>query len=404
MNIIIVANFPGIMDGSFTDRFCYLAKMMHEQGHNVELVVSDFCHDNKTVRENTVCKLYPFKVTLLHEDPYIKNVSIQRLKSHFKWGKQVRIYLKTVGLPDIIYCAIPSLTVANEVAKFCKRNEVKFVIDLQDLWPEAFAMAIPSKLLQQALLPMKWYVDASYRAADLAVAVSDTYVNRILTVNKKISAGLSVYLGNDGEAFDKGRKKYQLERNEDEIVVGYIGNMSTSYDMPCVMDALAIVKERGYVKQSIRFVLVGGGVDEDKFKEYAKNVYPNTTFLGRKSYQEMAGLLCGYDIVVNPIVKGSVASIINKVGDYALSGKPVVNTQESIEYRKLVDLYECGINCECGNAEQVADAIEKLALDSELRSKMGKGAARLGRERFDRRYTYPKIVDALEQICKYKVL
>ena len=388
------------MDGSYTDRFCYLAKMMYEQGHNVELVVSDFCHDNKTERENASCKLYPFKVTLLHEDPYIKNVSIQRLKSHFKWGKQVGIYLKTVELPDVIYCAIPSLTVAKEVAKFCKRNEVKFVVDLQDLWPEAFAMAIPSKLLQQAFLPMKWYVDASYRAADLAVAVSDTYVNRILTVNKRISDGLSVYLGNDGGVFDEGRKKYQLERNEDEIVVGYIGNMSTSYDIPCVMDALAIVKKRGNVKQSIRFVLVGGGVDEDKFKDYAKNVYPNTTFLGRKSYQEMAGLLCGYDIVVNPIVKGSAASIINKVGDYALSGKPVVNTQESLEYRELVDLYECGINCECSNADIVAVAIEKLALDLKLRSRMGENATRLGRERFDRRYTYPKIVDALEQLCK----
>lgn len=400
MKIIIVANFPGVMDGSYTDRFCYLAKLLHDKGHEVELVGSDFCHDNKLVRDSKVGELYPYRVTLLHEEPYMRNVSLQRLKSHFCWGKEVGKYLHTKEKPDVIFCAIPSLTVAREVAKFCKKNKVKFVVDLQDLWPEAFAMAMPSKLLQYAFLPMKWYVDVSYKAADLAVAVSDTYVNRILTVNKKISAGLSVYLGNDGEAFDKGRKKYQLERNEDEIVVGYIGNMSTSYDMPCVMDALAIVKERGYVKQSIRFVLVGGGVDEDKFKEYAKNVYPNTTFLGRKSYQEMAGLLCGYDIVVNPIVKGSVASIINKVGDYALSGKPVVNTQESIEYRKLVDLYECGINCECGNAEQVADAIEKLALDSELRSKMGKGAARLGRERFDRRYTYPKIVDALEQLCK----
>ena len=400
MNIIIVANFPGMMDGSYTDRFCYLAKMMHERGHNVELLVSDFCHDNKSVRENTLCKLYPFKVTLLHEEPYMKNVSIQRLMSHFKWGKQVGKYLKTSKLPDVIFCAIPSLTVAKEVSKFCKRNGVKFVVDLQDLWPEAFAMAIPNKLLQQAFMPMKWYVDTSYKAADFAVAVSDTYIDRILAVNKRLSFGISVFLGNDGDAFEQGRKNYKLERRDDEIIVGYIGNMSTSYDMPCVMDALSIVKKRAKVKLPIRFVLVGGGVDEDKFKQYAKNVYPNTTFLGRKCYQEMAGLLCGYDIVINPIVKGSMASIINKVGDYALSGKPVVNTQESIEYRKLVDSYDCGINCECGNSEQVADAIEKLALNPELRSKMGENAARLGRERFDRRYSYPKIVDALEQLCE----
>lgn len=400
MNIIIVANFPGMMDGSYTDRFCYLAKLMRERGHNVELVVSDFCHDNKTVRYYKVNELYPYKVTFLHEDPYMRNVSLQRLKSHFKWGKQVGKYLKTVDKPDVIFCAMPSITVSREVAKYCKRNEVKFVVDLQDLWPEAFAMSVSNKLLQQAFLPMKWYADASYKAADLAVAVSDTYVNRILEVNKRLRTGVSVFLGNDGEAFDYGRNKFQLERNDDEIIVGYIGNMSTSYDIPCVLDALAKVKQRGRLKQSIRFVLVGGGVDEDKFKEYAKKIYPNTSFLGRKNYQEMAGILCCFDIVVNPIVKGSVASIINKVGDYALSGKPVVNTQESEEYRKLVDLYDCGINCECENVEQVADAIEKLALDPELRMKMGKNAAQLGRERFDRRYTYSKIIEAVELLCK----
>lgn len=114
----------------------------------------------------------------------------------------------------------------------------------------------------------------------------------------------------------------------------------------------------------------------------------------------MAGMLCDCDIVVNPIVKGSVASIINKVGDYSLSGKPVVNTQESYEYRQLVDNYMCGINCNCGDSDDVANAIEKLALDSELRKLMGANARKLGIEKFDRRYTYPQIVSELERLVK----
>ena len=114
----------------------------------------------------------------------------------------------------------------------------------------------------------------------------------------------------------------------------------------------------------------------------------------------MVGKMCSCDVVMNCINPGAAQSITNKVGDYALSGLPVINTQENLEYRKLVEECQCGINCECGNAEQVADAIEKLALDSALRAKMGDNAARLGREKFDRRYTYPQIVDALEQLCK----
>lgn len=371
---------------------------MHDRGDDVELIASDFCHDNKKEREANVCDLYPFKVTLLHEESYVKNVSLQRLKSHHAWGKRVGYYLLKAEKPDVIYCAIPSLTASKAVAKYCKKNCVKFIIDLQDLWPEAFAMAIPNKMLQQVFLPMKWYVDASYRAADLAVAVSETYVRRILTVNKNLSSGLSVFLGNDGNEFDIGRKDYHLERTNDEYVIGYVGNMSTSYDIPCVLDALAQIEKCGKVKKPIRFVLIGSGVDESKFKDYASKTYSNTFFLGRKNYKEMAGLLNDCDIVVNPIVKGSAASIINKVGDYALSGKPVVNTQESIEYRHLVDYYNCGINCECGDSSSVAKAIESLCIDYDMREKMGRNSLKLAKDKFDRRFTYPQIIDAIDNL------
>ena len=397
MRIIIISNFPGLLDGSYTDRFCYLSKLFHEKGHKVELITSDFCHDTKQIRSYS-SSLYPFKVTLLHETPYKRNVSLQRLMSHREWGSNIKAYLSQIEKPDIIYCAIPSLAASKVAADYCKRNGVKFVVDLQDLWPEAFAMAISNKLLQKAFLPMKWRADSIYAAADKAIAVSDTYVNRILEVNKRITAGLSVFLGNDGDAFEKGRAKYKLDRKDDEIIVGYVGNMSTSYDMPCVFDALSKVERRGKVNKPIRFVLIGGGVDEGSFKDYASRVYPNSSFLGRKSYKEMVGLLCGCDMVVNPIVKGSVASIINKVGDYALSGLPVVNTQESPEYRSLIEMYQCGINCECGNSDEVADAIEKLALDENLRKVMGENSRKLGHDKFDRRYTYLKIVKTIESL------
>lgn len=398
MRVLIIANFPGFLDGSYTDRFCYLAKMMYERGHEVELVASDFCHDNKRIRL-IPNNQYLFKVTLLHEPVYHRNVSFRRLWGHYVWGKNVDKYLQKTEKPDVIYCAVPSLTAASFAARFCKKNSVKFVVDLQDLWPEAFAMAISNKYLQKVFWPMKWYADKIYASVDMAVAVSDTYVNRILEVNKKLSSGLSVFLGNDGDAFDEGRKKYSLERSDDEIVIGYIGNMSTSYDIPCVCDALAQVARRGKVMTPIRFVLIGGGVDEEKFKAYANQVYPNTSFLGRKSYQEMAGMLCGCDMVVNPIVKGSVASIINKVGDYALSGLPVVNTQESEEYRQLIEEYQCGINCTCGHSDDVAKAMETLSLDPDLRKRMGEHAKKLGQDKFDRRYTYPQIVNAIEGLC-----
>ena len=44
----------------------------------------------------------------------------------------------------------------------------------------------------------------------------------------------------------------------------------------------------------------------------------------------MVGMLGVCDIAVNSISKGAAQSIINKHGDYAAAGLPVVNTQESL--------------------------------------------------------------------------
>ena len=400
MKIIIIANFTRALDGERENRFSFLADAFAQRGHEVELVITDFYHGTKQRRQEPHYEEYPFKITMCHEPGYKKNVSPQRLYSHFIWGRNVLKHLKKSSMPDVVYAAVPSLTAAAKAAAYCRKNRIKFVTDVQDLWPEAFQMAVPNKVLQKAFFPMRWLANRSYREADLAVAVSETYVKRTLSVNRKGAKGLSVFLGNNGELFDSGVGKYKIEREGNEVILCYIGTMSESYDIPCVLDALKIIKEERLSPVPIRFVLIGDGSLKERFEEYAVSVYPEAEFLGRKAYVEMAGLLSSCDIAINPIVKGSVASIINKVGDYALAGIPVINTQESLEYRALVEEYKCGINCGCGDSKAVAEAIVKLASDAALRETMGKASRKLADEKFDRRKTYGKILDAVEALVK----
>lgn len=400
MRVVIIANFTRVLDGERENRFSYLADAFATRGHEVELVITDFYHGTKSSRPTPLYEKYPFKITMCHEPGYSKNVSIKRLYSHYIWGRNVRKHLEHIDKPDVIYCAMPSLTAAGKAADYCRKNKIKFVTDLQDLWPEAFQMAIHNKYLQKLFFPMEMLANRSYRQSNLAVAVSDTYVNRTLSVNKTGAKGLSVFLGHDGALFDAGVGKYKVARKDDELLLCYIGSMSESYDIPSVLEALKIVKEKNLSKQPIKFVLIGDGAFRTKFEEIAKKVYPNSTFLGRKPYEEMAGLLSSCDIAINPIVKGSVASIINKVGDYAQAGIPVINTQESPEYRSLVESYGCGLNCECGNPESIAESIGKLASNAELREKMGNASSRLSGDKFDRRTTYWKIIEAVEGLVE----
>ena len=402
MNICIVANFPDILNGKADMRFAYLAETLHKKGHSLELIISDFDHEVKDVRKRDNYDVYEFKITVLHEPSYDRNLSLERLYAHYSWGKNVGRYLRSKQeVPDVIYVAIPSLTVAREVADYCNEHTAcKFVIDIQDLWPEAFQMVVSNKLLKKAFFPITCYINYAYKEADFIIGVSDTYRDRGLLVNKKNQRGLTVYIGNDGAKFDNGKALYHEDKPADEFWLAYIGTMGFSYDLKCIIDAIAIVNNRGTLNKTLKFVAMGRGPLLEEFQKYAKDAGINSEFTGALPYEEMVGKMCSCDVVMNCINPGAAQSITNKVGDYALSGLPVINTQENAEYRKLVDDFSCGINCECGNPEQVADAIEKLAKDPSLCAKMGENAARLGRERFDRRYTYPQIIYALEQLCK----
>lgn len=399
MKIVIIANFPAdISGGKRKGRFTYLSEMLAERGHQVEMIVSDFDHGTKRHRpENSIKhEAYKAKITALHESGYPNNISVKRLWSHYQWGKNVEQYLKSIEKPDVVYCAIPSLTAARRAASYCKKNGAKFIIDVQDLWPEAFVLAVKNKLLQKAFLPIAWYVNKAYAEADLVVAVSDTYANRALSVNKKGAKGLSVFLGNDGALFDGARDSMKVEKPKGVLQLCYIGTLGYSYDLKCAIDGLALFnKENGVVP--MQFVIIGKGPLAEEFESYAKEKNIDADFTGALPYQEMVARMCSCDILINPIVKGAAQSITNKVGDYALAGLPVVSTQENQEYRNYVDQYQCGINCRVGNSQDVADALVKLAKNSELRRTMGKNSRRFGVEKFDRRETYKNIVKAIEE-------
>lgn len=392
-NIIIVANFIG----SQTSRFIEIAKLFSERGHNVTVITTDFSHSRKCMRDS-----FPqydgFKTIYLHEPGYKSNVSTKRLWSHYIWGRNVMKYIHGVSVkPDVVYAALPTYTAGRLVGRWCNNNDVKYVIDVQDLWPKAFKVVVKNPLLQQLFLPMEWIANVAYKTADYVIGVSDTYMNRALVVNTKCKEGLTVYLGNDGGKFDLAKEKYRVSKPDDEFWIAYIGTMGYSYDIKLAIDAIKLVKTSKLSKK-VKFVAMGNGPLLDEYKKHAEGADIDFEFTGALPYEVMVGKLCSCDAVINCLRPGAAQSITNKVGDYALCGLPVINTQENPEYRKLVEVTQCGINCECGNANDVADAIVKLVESPELRKEMGEAAKQLGKDKFDRRFTYAKIIDAIERL------
>ncbi|MBQ4091546.1 MAG: glycosyltransferase family 4 protein [Clostridia bacterium] len=393
MDIVILADFSGSFDGRTNNRFMYLANMLSEE-HSVELVTSDFHHGSKTHFAKTP-EDYPFKVTMLHEAQYKKNISLKRFYSHFVWGSEVKKYLKKRKKPDVIYCAVPTLYASYNAAKYCKKNGVKFIVDIQDLWPEAFKMVLRIPVVSDIIFaPFTFLANGIYKRADEVVAVSDTYVNRAQRVNKKGNNGHTVYLGTRLETYDGGASQAPLyTKPEGEMWIGYCGTLGASYDIPNLIYAIKQLGEKGI--SNLKLIVMGDGARRADFEAIAEQSGINCLFTGRLPYGDMCAQLTQCDIVVNPIKRGSAASIINKHADYAASGLPVVNSQESREYRELIERYNMGLNCKNEDANDMADKLEMLVANRELRIEMGKNARRCAEERFDRKNSYKEIADAI---------
>ena len=398
MNIVIVTNYCQTPAEKGNNRFNYIAEMFANAGHQVEFITSTFSHRRKQQRkrEEEGLENLPYKFSMVYEPGYKKNVTPVRFYSHWIFARNVKQYLnKLEKKPDIIYCAVPSLDAAKVVCKYAKKNKIPFIIDIQDLWPESFQMVFRVPVLSDILFfPLLQKVNEIYKGADSIIAVSKTYVDRAGSLNTNAKHKLSVYLGIDLEYFDSCKNNYPMVFKDNYIRIVYTGTLGHSYDIKTVIDAFKLLKDKGI--DSIKLLIIGDGPLKQEFEEYAKNKKVDCEFTGRMEYAKMVGTLCGCDIAVNPINKYSVSSIINKVGDYAAAGLPVINTQESAEYRKLVEEYNIGLNCENGIAESIAEGLEKLVKDETLRKQMGANNRRLAEEKFDRRTTYPQILKVIE--------
>lgn len=394
MDILVVAQYfgdPEHLDKS-NNRFVYLSTLLAKK-HNVEVLTTSFVHVKKKQGTNIPTNFKGCKITALSEPGYKKNISIKRFYSHWILANHMRQYLKKRKKPDVIYCAVPSLECAYVVTKYAQKNNIRLIIDIQDLWPEAFKMVLRIPVISDIIFyPMSKKADYIYSNANYIVGVSDTYCKRAYKVNTSNNFS-SVYLGTNFDVFDENTRQYKLDRNDKSFVLGYCGTLGNSYDLRCVFDALNIIKNKGY--ESIEFWIMGDGPLKQSFQEYAEKLNLKVNFMGRLPYYEMCGVLSSCDACINPINKGSAASIINKHADYAAVGIPVINTQESEEYRQLIDKYNCGINCKCGDALEVANAIVELHDNVQMRKKMGKNHRIMGEQLFDRKISYSKIIEII---------
>ena len=394
--IVIVANDVAMPGEKGLSRLHWLAEFFVRSGFETELVTADFQHwekrrrtpeDMERIRKASACK-----VTFIREGAYTKNIDPKRILSYRTLAKNVKKYLDSNEY-DLVYALIPDNRLCAVAGKYAKKRGVPFMVDVEDLWPEAMRMVLDIPVVSDVLFSY-FTVNAkrAYRAADAVVGSSDEYRDEPEKYGVHPSRSLTVYVGTDIARFDQGASKYKqkAEKPAGEFWVTYAGTLGTSYDLATLIEAAALLKQRGV--SDIKAVLLGAGPEEEKLKALAEKTGADVFFAGYRPYEEMAAWLKASDVTVNSLVAKASQSIVSKIGDYLAAGRPMVNTGLNKEFKAKVLQDGFGLNVAPGDAAALADVIETLYRSPDSRAEMGRRARAVAEAQFNRPVSYMQIV------------
>lgn len=388
-HILIVAPYITFPNEPGANRFIAVAKKL-SQKYSVTLVTSKFCHILKSIRAQNP-NMQDFKVILIDEPGYQKNVSFKRLLSHHIFCKKFEQFLASYNEPiDLVYSAYPLIKTNYILGKYKKKYEYKLVIDVQDIWPEAISGPIPlfsNTIAQKILSPITRYANTTYSLADGLVAVSKTYLKRSDVKNLDDNLKKVVYIGADSLHFEN----YEREKKAQKIIATYIGTMAGSYDLETVVKAAALCHE------FVQIQFIGTGPHEQNLKTLNTEHGNYIRFLGSLTYDNAMKILISSDIAINPIKATSQATITNKLSDYFCCGLPIISCQESEEVKELLALGG-GVQYCANNAADLAKQLIRLSQDRETLEKMSLVNQNIAKERFLRDISYNEISHLVDKL------
>lgn len=382
-------------------RFRFLSEYLAANGYQVDLITTSFQHWAKAQRDLQRVKedKYAFSLRFIEEPGYKKNIDLRRIWSHHIAAKNLKKMLQQDGDYDLIYCEIPPNDVALVAAEFAREKGIPFVVDVNDLWPEAMRMVLDVPVISDILFyPFLRDARKVYDLCSGVVGTSDEYAARPFKHRREDIPKITVYVGNELSVFDQGAEDHmdEVQKPEGEFWVTYAGTIGTSYDIRTMVLAADVLKGRGY--DNIHMKILGGGPLKEELEELASTLKGNVDFVGYAPYEKMAAYLKKSDILVNSFVKKAPQSIVTKIGDYLAAGKPMINTCSSPEFRGKVETDGFGINIEAEDKIILADAILELYKDEGKRARMGERARQIAQEQFDRPYAYRKILELMERL------
>lgn len=341
--VVIVSNFHEDIDVSRSLKAFYYFK---SKGFDVEVLYSDFSHSLKCFRNINLPNHKKIRTI-----SYSSNISIRRVISHFIYTFKVLSFLRNKEI-DIIYVIYPP-NVLSLIILFGSRKIKKIIVDVIDLWPEAFMTK--KRSIKNLILSPVYFISSYFRYKSLSLAnaclTESDYFSRILEFHKfKLSRVL--YLSKSIT------ENSSFNNISDELSIAYLGNIGHVYDF----DSLFVILSEVQKHRKVSLHIIGAGPLKEWLLERLKIIgiqyrYYGSSFDEKFKKNTLSSCWFGF----NGYKVGYDVALSYKTIDYLSFGIPLINSalEDTVDF---VDRDKIGFNFLSKDLNPIIKKLSKISL------------------------------------------
>ena len=399
LNILFINHYSISPLKGGASRHYEIGKRLVKYGHDITLIGGCYHHHlKKNLSFDSAHEISyedGIKIIWLKLKKYSNPQGAQRFINWFIFAIKI-LFLKKENYkkPDVIYYSSLSLIGVISAYILSKRYKAKFVFEVRDIWPLSIQELKKISKYNPALILLRLIEKFGYKNADLIVSTIPGLTKHLLKSGVKRKSSFhspngienTKYPNLFSEVFEEIKIK-QAQR----FVVGYAGSIGTPNGVETLIEAANHLKE-----EDIFFTIIGDGPrKKDLIKLSGVYNLNNVFFADRVPRQEVHQIIDSFDVVfhgqsiITPLYDFGISP--NKMADYFLHGKPVVNAYSGGE--DPVSKFKCGITVPALDSNGVAASILELKnMNKESFQKMSSNA----KEAINTFYDYDVITAKLE--------
>jgi len=295
---------------------------------------------------------------------------------------------------DYLITECPPLFLGPSGYLACRFKRARWIFNVSDLWVDSAlrlgalhegVMVRMARAVERFCYGKAWCVTGQSREILEGIAAS-----RPGTVTYHLPNGVVT------EAFSPSFRRQEIRdrlAGDASVVAIYAGLHGYAQGLSQVLEAAAQLRDL----DCLRIVLVGEGPEKKMLIDRARAAgLVNVGFLDPVAREEVPSLLASADIALVPLKDRLFGAVPSKIYEAMASGLPIVLAAEG-EAADIVRDSQAGIAVEPGDAEGMAGALRRLALDRDDRQRLGQAGVNAAKTRFDRVAVTDAFVTYLEQ-------